>query len=135
MSQKQLQQGQPIPEANSTISSIVQCVQDTYGVAADYARQKRDEFAEATQARLETLDRELARLDHQAGEAGTAVQERWRAMQSILMRRRNFAWKKFQELKGHAVDAWRDLGGRVDDARQDLSSAIAVARDRFRLPK
>lgn len=100
----------------------------------DLLRTKREESFEANQARLTILEHELARLDRQSLELDTECRARWLDARSELNRLRSLAGQKLRQLKSKPVDGWLDLMAEVDNARQDLSAALARARSQFHRP-
>jgi hypothetical protein len=103
-------------------------------VAAD-AKQRRDEFVESTQSRLEVLDHELGRLDQQSREAADDVRARWLITRTDLGRRRQAVWQRLDRFRSREANVWLHETRKLDDARQDLSAAIAEARKQLRQPR
>lgn len=99
----------------------------------EYLRQQRDEFVETTQARLETLDHELGRLNQQARDTENETRIRWDETWQDLKDRRRAAHQCLQDILNQPAPTWHRLVPRVDSVRQDLAVAIARARDDFRM--
>lgn len=122
-------------ESNASLQKVIDHGEHDYEAATEYLRQKRDEFVEVTEARLETLDHELARLNQQASDAEVDVHRHWHDTWGRLTRQRRAAQRRLHDVSVHSTEAWHDLAQGVDKARQDLAAAIAHARDEFKLSR
>lgn len=99
----------------------------------EFVRQQCEEFSEATNARLKILDRDLVRLDHQISDADDRTRCRWVTTRMDLIRQRNLAWQSLSRLNNSNDETWPVLAHEIDNARQDLATAIAVARSQLQI--
>lgn len=118
----------PKPQSNPAIPTYDGPPIDTAAL-----RDKRDQFVEATQTRLQVLDHELQRLDQRAQDLNADARLQWLTARAALGQHRRDVWDRLKDLK--ATSSWSDAVIELDNARQDLSAEIAHARRKFCLAR
>jgi hypothetical protein len=135
MSTAQQTQSSQLLEHETNINDEIHRIRQSCQASDAYLRQKRDEFVEATEARLEVLNHELGRLDQRAREADGKIRDKWMMTRAELTRRRHLVCEYLQILKSLPISHWAKAARGIDDARQDLSAAIAHSREELQLAR
>ena len=118
----------PKPQSNPSIPAY-----DGPPIDAAALKDKRDQFVELTQSRLQVLDHELQRLDQRAQDLNVDARLQWLQARANLGHHRRIVWDRLKDLQ--AASSWSDTVIELDNARQDLSAEIAHARRKFCLAR
>lgn len=135
MSTAQQTRPQQLLEHGTNINDEIHRIRNSREPTDAYLRQKRDEFVEATEARLEVLNHEISRLHQRARDADGTIRDKWMMTRTELIRRGHLVSEYLQILKSLPACHWAETEREIDDARQDLSAAIAHSRVELRLTR
>ncbi|MGE5190197.1 MAG: hypothetical protein ACM3NF_09085 [Gemmatimonadota bacterium] len=92
----------------------------------------RNAFLKKVEARLEALDDEIDRIVAKAEKAGADARIRYDEEIAALRMKREAARAKIREVRDAGGAGWGTLRGGVQDALDDLKTAIEQAIDRLR---
>ncbi|MDM8537057.1 hypothetical protein QUF70_09910 [Desulfobacterales bacterium HSG17] len=87
----------------------------------------KQEFIEKMEAQLKNYGIEIDELKKKAAEAGDDLRARLEDIIKDLMQRREMVVNKLQELKRTGDEAWVDLQVHVENAGENLRSALESA--------
>ena len=106
-----------------TAKEVGEKVAEATGVAADYAKQEKDEYVARAQKAVDEAKAEIDRLKAGAKKARAGAKTRLRRQIEAMEGRWKLAERKLSELKSATGEAWKDLESGVDKAVEDLKQS------------
>jgi chromosome segregation ATPase len=95
-------------------------VAEAADAAADYAKQKKDEYVAWVQRAVDEARREIDKLRAEAAEARASAKRALERQIKSSERKLEVAERKLKELQSASGQAWKDLKSGVDRAVDDL---------------
>lgn len=96
--------------------------------AGQYAGQKRDEFVQATQQKLDALDRDLSDLKAEAKQKGKQLSDSVQKKLSSLDDERAKLDEKLDDVRNAGKDTWQSLKSGMADAIKKVQASLEDAR-------
>lgn len=115
---------QPATEPGVTLNDVKRKTQDAMAAAAEYARQKKEEYQRRMEPELEALERRLEKLKERfrlAGErARPEIQKRVKDLNEMARKAR----EEFEQLRAAGDERWEDAQKRLDETMRQLEEAL-----------
>jgi|TARA_R110000782_G_scaffold24264_3_gene62753 uncharacterized protein YPO0396 len=119
------------PPGDVTAQDVREQAGRTVDTAAAYADATVQEYRQAMQERIDSLNRDIQSLqDRVAGMSGEVKAEAEQAVDS-LQRERDAFVERMSEIPESSAAAWSDIKAGLDRAWEDLNAARRSAMERF----